>query len=138
MKLITFIIFFLINSLGFAQQNQYSLWRSKMNNSIYLKEFMKLNVEAESRIRNNYYGNNLKKVEKVDKNCFKSETQLTQCLKNVGFQKSDEYAKSIFSRVTLFGKFVKENPNFYKLDLELRSKLLTNYFKDNFFQNFII
>ena len=99
---------------------------------------MKLSVEAESRIRNNYYGNDLKKVETIDKNCFKSETQLALCLKNVGFKKSDEDAKSILSRVSLFGKFVKENPDFYKLDLKLRTKLLTEYFKDGLVSNLII
>ena len=138
MKLICSFLVFLIANNCLAQQNEYNFWQNKMKNSIYLKEFMKLSVEAESRIRNNYYGNDLKKVETIDKNCFKSETQLALCLKNVGFKKSDEYAKSILSRVSLFGKFVKENPDFYKLDLKLRTKLLTEYFKDGLVSNLII
>jgi hypothetical protein len=136
--LLFLFIFLSIGKKGFCQQGVYSLWQKKMNTSVYLNEFLKLNAIAESRVRNNYYGKDLEVLNKIQKDCFKTEKQLIECLKNQNFKKADEYAKSIFSRVSFFGKFVKENPDFYKIDKDLRLKLLTKYFKDNFFPNLII
>ena len=76
MKLICSFLVFLIANNCLAQQNEYNFWQNKMKNSIYLKEFMKLSVEAESRIRNNYYGNDLKKVEDLMRSHIKGDYPL--------------------------------------------------------------
>ena len=109
-----------------------------MKTNVHLVEVFKLSEEARIKIQDGYYGNDIQLVKKVDPNCYKSEAQLTDCLKSVGFKKAAIFSNGIFERIKLFSMFIKENPNFYKLDLELRKKLLKKFALDNFITQYPI
>ena len=56
-----------------------------------------------------------------------------------GAVKTGKDGKDIVSMlIRNYALFLKENPDFYKLDLKLRTKLLTEYFKDGLVSNLII
>jgi hypothetical protein len=136
-KFLFFLIFF-ITVKSFGQQNCYEFWYIKMKTNVHLVEVFKLSEEARIKIQDGYYGNDIQLVKKVDPNCYKSEAQLTDCLKSVGFKKAAIFSNGIFERIKLFSMFIKENPNFYKLDLELRKKLLKKFALDNFITQYPI
>lgn len=103
-----------------------------MKNNLYLKEMLNVNEESRIKIENNYYGDDLQLLKKIDKNCYKSEAVLTNCLKSLGFKKAEEYSKSMFLRTSLWSSFLKQNPGFYELEKDIRTKLLKRFASDNF------
>ena len=118
--LFTLVISLFIHFQSFSQQDDYIIWNKKMKNSVYLKEMLKVIEQSKIKLENNYYGNDLQLLDKIDKNCFKSETDLTNCLKAVGFKKAQEYSKSTFLWAFYWSKFLKQNPGFYDLERGLR------------------
>ncbi len=129
LKFLFFLIFF-ITVKSYGQQDNYEIWYYKMKTNVHLVEVFKLSEESRIKIQNGYYGNDVQLIKKVDPNCYKSEAQLTDCLKSLGFKKAAVYSNGIFYRIKLFSMFIKENPDFYKLDIELRKKLLKKFALD--------
>lgn len=134
---ILYIFFFLlfIGFKSFSQESDYDIWYYKMKNNTYLLEIFKVSENLRVKLANGYYGDDLKLLKKLDPKCYKSEILLKDCLKSVGFKKSADFSHSIFERIKLFSMFIKENPDFYKLDVELRKKLLKKFAIDNFIPN---
>jgi hypothetical protein len=130
------VTFFVFNSN--IQQDDYITWNKKMKNSFYLKEMLKVGEESKARIENNYYGNDLQLIKKVDKNCYKTETDLTNCLKAVGFKKAADFSKSIYLTGFYWSKFLDQNPGFYKLERETRIKLLKQFYVENPSKRFLM
>ena len=125
-----FSLFMSLNS--YCQQDEYTIWYNKMKNNNHLKEMIKVNENIRIKLFNNYYGNDLQLLEKIDKNCFKTEIELTNCLKSLGFKKAEDYSKNMFLGTTLWSSFLKQNPGFYDLEKDVRYKLLKQFATDNF------
>ena len=133
-----FLTITLNNQVFNNTQDDYTIWYNRMKNNIYLKEIVKVNYDAKTKIDDGYFGNDIDLLKTLDVNCYKSESDLIKCLKSVGFKRSEEYSKNVFSRINLFSKFVKENPDFYKLNIETRKKLLKQFSLDNLLQPIFI
>lgn len=129
-----FISFFIIciSFQAFCQKKDYDFWHKKMKNSIYLKEISMEGEKSRNKIANGYYGSDLQLLKKLDIHCYRSEADLIRCLKSVGFKKAEDFSKDIFIKIDLFSLFIKQNPDFYKLEIDLRKKLLKEFAIDNF------
>lgn len=125
------LLYYFLTFPSTIQNDDYSIWVNRMKNNVYLKEMLNVGKESKARIDNNYYGNDLPLIKKIDKDCFKSEASLALCLKKVGFKKAEEFSKSIFLNGFYWAKFLEQYPTFYKLDKEVRFKLLKQFNLDN-------
>ncbi len=133
MKFSFLLLFFnILNFNGFSiQQDEYTTWYNKLKSNIYIKEIKKINDNIGVKIRNNYYGNDLQLLKKIERTCFTSESTLENCLKSSGFKQSKEFSHDLFQTIILYSKFTKENPGFYKLSRETRIKVLKQLAADN-------
>lgn len=139
MKILLFYLFFVFNCVTTIRyQDDYTIWYKKMKNSLYLKEMLKVGEESKARIENNYYGNDLQLLKKIDKNCYKTETILLNCLKAEGFKKAEDFSKSIFLSSFYWSKFLEQNPGFYKLERDTRLKLLKQFAIENPAQRYLM
>ena len=119
-----FAIFLTQNT--FAQKD-YQALDIKMSKDKNLQEIKVLQDVANKRVETKFYGDDLKLLQNIDKDCFKNRIDCIKCLKNLGFKKADEYVKLSFDITDRMAIFKKENPEFYQLDKNLQFKLLKKY-----------
>ena len=116
-------------SFSYAQQKDFSYWEKLLRTE---KNFQKLiyysNINRE-RVTSNYYGNDIRLIRNIDKDCFKNKPSLINCLNKAGFKKSKEFADLAFLQQDAMLAFRKANPEFIKLPQPTQQKLLVKYFK---------
>jgi len=121
------LIFTIILTQNTFAQKDYKAIDVKMSKDKNIQEVKLLLDIATKRVETNFYGNDLKLLKNIDKDCFKNRIDCIKCLKKLGFKKADEYVKLSFDITDRMAIFKKENPEFYQLDKDLQTKLLKKY-----------
>ena len=130
-KFFVFALLFIMIVTGFyaCKKNNTDLPETKiiLNLKKYSEDFLKLTIQIDDEFSKNPR-KNIKPDFKKDLSLAKTEKDIIKSLKNAGILNSEAIITLIKSRIELENNFRVQNPDFYLLDVEKRTRLVNSQY----------